>query len=63
MDKDEVIKKVEQYAILVKDYILTSQIILYGSYVNGDSNPDSDIDVAVVVDKLNQDFLDTVKML
>jgi predicted nucleotidyltransferase len=63
MDKSEVMKSVEPYASAVKDYINPSQIILYGSYAKGTANSNSDIDVAVVVKKLNLDYLDVSKML
>jgi predicted nucleotidyltransferase len=34
-------------------------VILYGSYSNGTARTDSDIDVAVVVDSIGDDLLDS----
>lgn len=33
-------------------------IVLYGSYAKGTARPDSDIDIAVIVDKVEGDYLD-----
>ncbi len=52
-------EKIERYARLVVDVIPVSMIVLYGSYAKGMERKDSDIDVAVVVDDLNGDFLET----
>lgn len=38
-------------------------VVLYGSHAKGTERPDSDIDVAVVVDKLEGNFLDTYRKL
>ncbi|MEK6795942.1 MAG: nucleotidyltransferase domain-containing protein [Spirochaetota bacterium] len=57
MDTD-VIEKVKQYAEAVRAVMPVKMIILYGSYARGTQNRYSDIDVAVVCDKLNGDILD-----
>ena len=36
----------------------STQVVLYGSYAKGTAKPDSDIDIAVIVDKLQGDYLD-----
>ena len=59
MDKSAVIDKVKQYANLVCNYFPVQKIILYGSYVKGTAREYSDIDVAVVVDKIDGDFLES----
>jgi len=33
-------------------------IVLYGSYAKGIARPDSDIDIAVIADKVEGDYLD-----
>lgn len=38
-------------------------IVLYGSYAKGSERTDSDIDIAVVVDELREDWLTTSKKL
>lgn len=59
MDKSAVIDRVKQYADLVCNYFPVQKVILYGSYVKGTAREDSDIDVAVVVDKIEGDFLES----
>jgi predicted nucleotidyltransferase len=49
---------IKQYAQLVKSIIPVDMIILYGSYARGSENSNSDIDIAVVVNELEGDFLD-----
>jgi len=63
MDKSKVIDKVKQYAYLVCDYFPVQKIILYGSYVKGTAGENSDIDVAVIVDKIEGDFLESAAKL
>ena len=63
MDKSEVIKKLEKYKELISDQMDIEEIILFGSYAAGTAGTDSDIDVAVVVDKLEGDFFSTRPIL
>ena len=53
-----IVKKINQYAELVKGFLPVDMILLYGSYAKGTQHKDSDIDIAVVVENLEQDFLD-----
>ena len=55
--------KINRYADLVKSIIPVNMIILYGSYARGTEKKDSDIDIAVVVDELDGDFLDVSSRL
>ena len=41
----------------------TEKIVLFGSYAKGNSNKDSDIDIAVIVDTVSDDFLSISTML
>lgn len=41
----------------------TKSIMLYGSYSKGCATADSDIDVAVVVDSVPGDYLDSLSLL
>jgi len=63
MDKDEIIIKVKRYADLVNMNLKPSKIILYGSFAKGSWHEDSDIDVAVIVDSIDGDILETEKTL
>ncbi len=57
MDKATAIRCVKQYASVVRKNFTVKKIILYGSYVNDVARDDSDIDVAVVFENVDSDFL------
>jgi predicted nucleotidyltransferase len=57
MDKKEVIKIVKTYAEIVKTQFPVKHVILYGSYAKGIQQEHSDIDVAIVVDKVKGNWL------
>jgi predicted nucleotidyltransferase len=63
MDKSQVLEKAMQYAALVSDKIKLQKVVLYGSYARGNWKEESDIDIAVVVDTVAGDFLETEAML
>jgi predicted nucleotidyltransferase len=63
MDKTEVISKVEKYAELVKKTFPVRMVILFGSYAKNRGREYSDIDVAVVVDHNDQDYLESRQQL
>ena len=58
MDKAEIIAKVKQFSDLVNREMRIKKIVLYGSHAKGCAGEESDIDVAVIVDSLDGDFLD-----
>lgn len=58
MDKEQVIDIVREYKKLVTTTIADAQVYLYGSYSKGTAHADSDIDVAVVVPQIKDDWLD-----
>lgn len=57
MGKREVIAAVRQYKNLVLCHFDSATIYLYGSYSKGNAKSGSDIDVAVVVPEVKDDFL------
>ena len=59
MDKAAVIKTARQYAQAVAGELKPSVILLYGSYAKNTADADSDIDVAVVFDGFQGDWLET----
>lgn len=63
MDKTEVINKVERYAEAVKKFFPVRMVILYGSYAKNTNREYSDIDVAVVVDHNDEDYLESRQQL
>ena len=56
MDQGEAINKVKEYRILLKKYIPLEKVYLFGSYAKNTNRSDSDIDVAIVVKKIEGDF-------
>jgi predicted nucleotidyltransferase len=56
MDKGEAINKVKEYGILLKKHIPLEKIYLFGSYAKNTNRTDSDIDVAIVVKKIEGDY-------
>ena len=63
MDKSQAIEKATKYSELVGEKINAKKILLYGSYAKGNWNQESDIDIAVIVDAVEGDFLDMLSML
>ena len=63
MDKSTVIKIAKDYVKLVLQNMKPKEIILYGSYAKGTAREDSDIDIAVIVSKIINDYLDEAAML
>ncbi|HPJ40672.1 MAG TPA: nucleotidyltransferase domain-containing protein [Spirochaetota bacterium] len=53
-----VIEKVKQYASIVKQTMQVKKIILYGSYARESEHAGSDIDIAVIVDRIDGDYLE-----
>ena len=56
MDKREAIDKVVEYKNLLKKHFQFESIYLFGSYAKGTNRNDSDIDVAIVVKQVDEDF-------
>ena len=63
LDKRSVIKKVTKYADLVNTIISPNKIVLYGSFAKGNWNENSDIDVAIIMDEIGEDYLLLMKRL
>ena len=63
MGESEVIKVVRQYKQLVFAHFGQAVVYLYGSYSKGTAHNGSDIDVAVVVPEVNDDFLKSLALL
>ncbi|MBN2107817.1 MAG: nucleotidyltransferase domain-containing protein [Deltaproteobacteria bacterium] len=63
MDKAEVIAKVKQFSDLVNREMRIKKVVLFGSHAKGCAGEESDIDVAVIVESLEDDFLDVESRL
>lgn len=58
MDK-KIVAIAKHYAEKVKSAVPAEMVILYGSYVKGNARAESDIDIAVVLNKVPADYLET----
>jgi predicted nucleotidyltransferase len=63
LDKTTASEYATAYAQLVKKEFNPRLIMLYGSFAKGNWNENSDIDIAVIVDNINENFLDISKKL
>ena len=63
MAEKPIIEKVRQYAEAVRSRFPVKCILLFGSFAKGTQSPDSDIDVAVVLEEEPSDLLDTQREL
>ena len=63
MDREQAIELVQRYKQAILPEYKDAQVYLYGSYSKGTAHKDSDIDVAVVVPKLNGDWFSIVPPL
>ncbi|MFA5815686.1 MAG: nucleotidyltransferase domain-containing protein [Bacteroidales bacterium] len=63
MGQSEVIKELSLYKSLVSRYFDLEKMILFGSYARGTQREHSDIDVAVIVRKIDGDFFATTPIL
>ncbi len=63
MDNTEAIESVKKYADRVRRDFNVKKVILFGSYAKGTAREDSDIDVAVVFEHIDGDYLDVITRL
>jgi predicted nucleotidyltransferase len=65
MDQRKIINIANLYSEKVRDSfnILIYQIILFGSYAKNNAREDSDIDIAIVVEKFDDDYLSIITRL
>jgi predicted nucleotidyltransferase len=64
MDKQEALKKVQQYIEIIQKYFKLKLVVFYGSYTREDPHEESDIDIAIFIDQeLNQDYYKNVVTL
>lgn len=63
MDQEKVLNVAKEYAAAVRSVVDATAVFLYGSYAKGTASKDSDIDIAVIVDEIPGDYLDTMTAL
>ncbi|NBC83659.1 MAG: nucleotidyltransferase domain-containing protein [Bacteroidetes bacterium] len=56
MDQKEVINKVRQYKALLQNHFDVDRVYLFGSYLLGTNRKDSDIDVAIILNHVEEDY-------
>jgi uncharacterized protein len=62
-DREKAIENARKYALVVSQYILADKIILFGSFAKGTSTKFSDIDIAVIVNQMPDDYLSVAQHL
>lgn len=63
MDKEQAIILAQRYKAAVSMRLPVKALYLYGSFSKGTYTPESDIDIAVVVDKLSDNYFDDTPLL
>lgn len=63
MDKEQAIKLAQRYKSAVAERLPLKALYLYGSFSKGTHNENSDIDIAVVVDRLDDDYFADTPLL
>jgi hypothetical protein len=63
MDKEQAIILARRYKAAIAERLPLKALYLYGSYCNGTHSSDSDIDIAVIVDHLDDDYFADTPLL
>ncbi len=63
MDKEQAIKLARRYKSAVAERLPLKALYLYGSYSKGGYSGDSDIDIAVVVERMSDDYFEDTPLL
>lgn len=63
MDKSEALEIVRKYKAAVSKVLPVTRVCLFGSYAKGNYREESDIDVAVFVSQLADNYFDDVPLL
>ena len=63
MDKGQAIELAKKYKAMVAERLPLKALYLYGSYSKGNYREDSDIEIAVVVESLSDNYFDDTPLL
>lgn len=63
MDNCEILTILSNYKVLVSKHFDVDKVVLYGSYAKGNQHTDSDIDVAVIVNSISDDYFTYAPLL
>lgn len=63
MDKNQAIEIARKYKSMVAEHLPLKALYLFGSYSKGGYTADSDIDIAVIVDKRSNNYFEDTPLL
>ena len=63
MDKEQAIVLAKRYKAMVAERLPLKALYLYGSYSKGNYREDSDMDIAVVVERLDDNYFEDTPLL
>ena len=63
MDKEQAINLAKRYKEMVAEKLPLKALYFYGSYSKGNYRADSDIDIAVIVERLDDDYFKDTPLL
>lgn len=63
MDKEQAIELARKYKTAIAERLPLKALYLYGSFSKGTYHANSDIDIAVVVDRLSDDYFEDTPLL
>ena len=63
MDKEQAIELAQRYKAILAERLPLKALYLYGSYSKGNQTEDSDIDIAVVVERMSDNYFDDTPLL
>lgn len=63
MDKEQAIELAKAYKAEIEEKFPLKALYLYGSYSNGIPDVDSDIDIAVVVERMSDNYFEDTPLL
>ena len=63
IDKEKAIEIAQEYEAVVAKHLPLKALYLYGSHSKGNHTEDSDIDIAVVVEHMSDDYFEDTPLL
>lgn len=63
MDKEQALDLAKRYKAVVSEHLPLKALYLFGSFSKGTYSADSDIDIAVVVERLDNDYFADTPLL
>ncbi len=63
MDKEQAIELARRYKTALAEHLPLKALYLYGSFSKGTNHADSDIDIAVIVERMSDDYFEDTPLL